>query len=53
MTVELVCSNDPRLANEVVAMATSGKSVLVGKKSGVLYLLDRVAMHLVFPPAIK
>jgi hypothetical protein len=34
-------------SNEVVAMATSGKSVLVGKKSGVLYLLDRVAMHLV------
>ncbi|CAG7945329.1 unnamed protein product [Penicillium nalgiovense] len=30
----------------VVAMATSGKFVLVGKKSGVLYLLDRGAMHL-------
>ena len=30
----------------VVAMATSEKFVLMGKKSGVLYLLDRVAMHL-------
>ncbi|KAJ6180030.1 hypothetical protein N7519_010491 [Penicillium mononematosum] len=32
----------------VIAMATSEKFVLVGKKSGLLYLLDRVAMHLVW-----
>jgi F-box and WD-40 domain protein CDC4 len=32
----------------VVAMATSEKFVLVGKKSGLLYLLDRVAMHLTY-----
>jgi WD40 repeat protein len=31
----------------VVAMATSEKFVLVGKKSGLLYLLDRGAMHII------